>query len=133
MNRIEMFKFNKFMIFYQVKDMLLLRQNAILEKTLSNPNLSVDEGFEFYKKIEENTKVLNTNFNYITEYLEKLSFDDRKLLTEYVFKNKSAKDISKANNYSERTFFRRWHRIVEGFFSLYSPSRRFEELLGGLS
>ena len=130
MNDIQILKFKKFMIGYLVRDALFARQNNILEHKLLNPRLSVEDGFKFYEKIEKDTEVLKTNFDYIAEFIKQLSTEDIRLVIEHVFKNKSAKFISQSNNYSERTFFRRWHKIVENFFLTCTPSKRFEELLG---
>ena len=130
MDESKMFKFNKLMIFYLVKDALVARQSKILEKALLNPELSIKDGFALFEKTTENIEILNNNFNYIKEFLENLSSNDKKLLTEYVFKNKTAFAISKENNYHIRTFFRKWRKIVDKFFKSYSPSEEFFKLLG---
>ena len=111
--------FSKLLGLYQKTDVLIEKQKKILEQKLLNYNLSVYEGFNIYSKIENIINNLETNFYNISNFLKRLSVEEKEIIFNYFVDKKSGIDISKENNISTTKFYNHLNSMINKFFILY--------------
>ncbi len=123
------FKFNQIMVFYRYTEPLIKRQQHRLERTLSSPAIKIEEGFNCYSKAENRVEALIKNYNAANEAFNSLNVKDKELVENYIFKNKPAFKVAEERGVSERTFFRRWSKIVDKVLRKYGSNNFIDEIV----
>ena len=116
-------KFHKLIIRYSLTKLFIKNKKHSFLKLMLNKNITIYQAFDIFLEYQEEIDKAINNYRIINKILGSLNKKELYIIKAYVIKNKTCEEVSNYLGLTQRTFFRRYSKLVDNFMMKFAQEK----------